>query len=287
MANGVQPLVQRCRALLGTFVEVTVAGELAQEQLVCFSGAAFVEIERIQRALSFHHPDSELTRLNRHAAKGDGELLEISADLRRVLTLAGSLAAATDGAFDVCVGSQRYRRGQVPAHLPPLSMPGCAADVHMSEEGVRFARPVCMDLGGIAKGYAVDRVFECLPGELDVAVNAGGDLRLRHWQGERVQLRYGRSPRAVKLSILRAPALATSGHYYRRAITHGVTGKTRHRGGSVSVFAGEAMLADALTKVVWLLGDGASPVLAEHNASAVCLNRFGCVTNVPRQSSHR
>lgn len=299
-----QPL-QRCKPLLGTFVEVCIGPGpdwfeqpqgLDEQDLLRISDRAFAEIAAIQAALSFHAEDSELSAFNRWALSNPGGIYPVSPALRQVLQLALNLSRATAGCYDLCVAPALVADGQLPGHLPQLNRAcGKAGDIRLTQDGVEVYRPLCIDLGGIAKGYAVDRALEVVPVDLDVVVNAGGDLRMRRWQGKKIGLRYGKRRGAQRYSPMLAPAVATSGDYFReghqgsfregrqgsfRSRRHGIidprTGKAKKRCGSVSVFATTAMLADALTKAVWLLPRGeAQNLLATYGARAVSINRLG------------
>ena len=85
---------------------------------------------------------------------------------------------------------------------------------------------MCLDLSGIAKGYAVDRACEVLQamGADRIIVNAGGDLRVAgHWSQE-VRLRHPKAPHCgVHVLSLRNRALATSAGYYSRRVRAGGT----------------------------------------------------------------
>jgi thiamine biosynthesis lipoprotein len=146
---------------------------------------------------------------------------------------------------------------------------------------VRFRRPLRIDLGGIAKGYAVDRAVAALgaAGVEAALVNAGGDLRAfgaRPWS---VALRHPLSPaRSAHGLELRDEALATSAAYFsrRRCGTGEVSALLDPRSGrpwlgaaSVSVRAADCLHADALTKVVLFAPPPlAGQVLARYGAQA-------------------
>jgi thiamine biosynthesis lipoprotein len=171
---------------------------------------------------------------------------------------------------------------------------------------VRFHRPLRIDLGGIAKGYAVDRACEALRahGVVSALVNAGGDLRVVGSTPWPVAVRHPARPaQRLPLCEIADGALATSAAYFlpmsagrrARALVDGRTRGLREWHGSVSVTAATCLRADALTKVVGLLGARAAPMLVRERASA-CVIRldgthclFGFVTagvghhEVPRQ----
>lgn len=237
--------VRRMRPQLGTFVEIgcDVQGD-AQAAL----DAAFEAIAQIERRLSFHDPDSELSRLN--AARG--ALVRLSAQSRRVLAAAVGFTRASAGLFNCTVGGELVARGALPDHLGSECLPtGSADDVVFAARGVRLARAVRITLDGFAKGWAVDRAVAALRahGVTRGWVNAGGDLRAfgalmlpvsrREFDG-----------RLVQLGALRDGALATSiAGAPRDAGYPGVIVGAAPQSGVWTVAARFAWRADALTKV--------------------------------------
>lgn len=269
--------IQQCRPGLGTYVEIALHGPGPEDVLLGASALAFAEIERIQRLMSFHDPASELSRINRTAHL---EACAISEDLATVLRCALRLSELTNGRFDVSIAPELVRRGALPevSPLPPKDSEASWLDIDLKERLVRFRRPLQIDLGGIAKGYAVDRALAVIDPEIEVTVNAGGDLAMRPWRGERVQLKMPGfwRPRLWE-TAMEAPAVATSASYYldgRAAIIlpHARKAHRSHR--SVSVFAPSCMIADALTKVVHLM-PGCESILVQYEASAIIGNPWG------------
>jgi FAD:protein FMN transferase len=275
--------VVRARPLLGTFVRIR-AGGAASPVLERAVAAAYREIERIQSAMSFHDPASELSLVNRDAARRQ---VRITRDLFAVLTLARDLFEATDGVFDISVAPHLVRWGYLPRTLSSRHTGTLAAMELLPRRGVRFHMPLLIDLGGIAKGYAVDRAVAVLQGAGagHGVVNAGGDLRVFGPQSELVHVRHPAAPGScVPLAKLRDAALATSALYFSRR---------RHRGRivspiidparrapcttsrSVSVVAPTCAVADALTKVVALRDADAFRVLTSWHASALILDANG------------
>jgi thiamine biosynthesis lipoprotein len=127
---------------------------------------------------------------------------------------------------------------------------------------VRLRRAVRIDLGGIAKGYAVDRAIDALrTAGVDCAlVNAGGDLRTTGPRSRNVGLRHPLDPSRIGATVrLQGAALASSSACFsRRSVPTGPvsalldprSGQAFTGGGSVSVIAPQCLVADALTKVV-------------------------------------
>ncbi len=269
------PELRRCRPLLGTFVEITARGA-ASGVLATGVDAAFAALVRVQSLLSYHEPSSELSRLNREAARGP---VRVDDWTFRVLALAQRIHSASDGCFDPVVAPLLERAGYLPrpAGAPRVSSHARFSDVILSSDNrVRFARPLRLDLGGIAKGFAVDRAIDALrsAGVIAAIVNAGGDLRAFGDSAWPMVVRDPVSPgRLHALATLREGALATSAVYFsrRRTKAHGWTSAIvdpRSRRpwlarASVTVRASDAATADALTKVLALHGPVRTRTLLE------------------------
>lgn len=256
--------VRRARPLLGTVVEIRAAAPLTELQLHTAIDGAFAAVERVQNLMSYHDPASELSRINREAASSEQR---IENETYEVLEAALHFAALSDGAFDPCIGERLEKWGYLPPSAParhgPRTHRGNWRDIRLVGPGrVRFGRPVRLDLGGIAKGYAVDRAVHALQcaGIENIVVNAGGDLRVSGGWERPVRLRHAHTPHlsADVLTLCNA-ALATSAAYYsRRRLSFGEVSPLLDprsampyiENGSVSVRAADCMSADALTKVV-------------------------------------
>lgn len=270
--------LRRARPLLGTLVEVRAAAPIPAKAERAVQ-AAFAAIERVQALMSFHDPASELSRLNR-----DGAVRRIPVHpwLHTLLRRAQKLHAATDGLFDIAVAPSLVRNGWLPrVGSGRTAARATTADIVLLEGNrVRFRRPLLIDLGGIAKGFAVDQAVAALrrAGATAGIVNAGGDLRVFGPRTEPVHVRLPESPgELIPLGNLRNASVATSAHYYaqRRVqgalcapIFHPIRRRFATEARSVSVQARECWLADALCKVVWLAGPAAGPVLESLGARA-------------------
>lgn len=271
---------QRAQLWLGTLVEVA-AHAPSPCALDAGIAAAFDAITRIHHALSGHDPSSELSRINRLAADA---LQPVSFDLRTVLACALDLAARSRGSFDPTVGCRITDLGFLPRHTATR---GDASwrDVELGAGGVRFRRPLVLDFGGIAKGYAVDCAIAALRehGATAGRVNAGGDLRIFGPGHEPVHVRTG-GPQGIVVPLVDIGdgAVATSaygGNRRRDAARRWTTPLIDPRAGlpvmstrTVSVVASTCMLADALTKVVALRGRAAAGILRDYDACATVLS---------------
>lgn len=270
--------VRRARPLLGTLVEIEVggvgesAGQRALEE-------AFAAVAEVQRRMSWHDPASVLSQINREAARHTVEVDEWTFE---VLAAAAEMHRVSGGVFDVTVAPHLEALG----FLPPTGAPASAAtfaDVELRpDRTVRLHRPgVRLDLGGIAKGFAVDQAIAALRrgGVPRGLVNAGGDLRAFGDAPFPVAIRHPDDPRATLTTVpLQNAALATSAHYFADRLVPGSalgpiinprTGAQARHIRSATVRAATAMRADALTKVVMLTGEAALPVLTHFRADAI------------------
>ncbi|HKX79894.1 MAG TPA: FAD:protein FMN transferase [Novosphingobium sp.] len=262
-------LVTRCQPWLGTFVEISVA----QADMGAVE-PAFRAIAHIHACMSFHSADSDLARLR---SVRPGETVAVDEETVLVLRMAIALHDATEGLFDVAVGRALVRSRFLPregiTHLSRYT--GTTADIEIIDDRhVRCKKRLLIDLGGIAKGHAVDRAVAALQagGVRAGLVNAGGDLRafgMRDWQ---VQLRDADDVVRHGLA-LRDCAMASSANLHDRRRVQGVQlsphigrdgapSLVDHR---VTVLAERCVIADAMTKVAMVDADLADRILATHN----------------------
>ena len=257
-----EPALRRARPLLGTFVEIQASG-LPAARLERAVVKAFAAVARVQALMSFHDPASDLSRLNRLAAR---RAVRVDAATWTVLRHAVALARASAGRFDPSA-----RRGEI-------SHANWRAIRLLTGRRVRFLAPLTLNLGGIAKGYAVDRAVAALrrAGVPCGLVNAGGDLRVFGQNSAPVHVRHPAQPGAFfPLGQLHDGTLATSALTYADALLDPRDATVCGRGVSITVLAPNALLADALTKVVAVDPDAALPLLARHRARAVILDTQG------------
>jgi len=259
---------------MGTLVHIAVRGP-AQAGVDRAIDAAFAAIEQVERLMSFHSPDSELSRLNR---SGSIRPQKVHAWTYAVLRRAVRIAALSDGLFDIAVAPVLVEAGLLPHPPAPPPSSGTWRDLTLlADSTVVFRRPLLLDLGGIAKGFAVDQAVHALRrgGCTDAVVNAGGDLRRFGSEPQVIHLRCAAG--LVPFAQLRCGAIATSEPNEPRperiAQPLGCIVDPRARrpwrgAGSVTVAARSCLLADALTKVAALAGPGCQPLLSRFGAQA-------------------
>ena len=241
--------------------------------------AAFDRIHVLNGILSDYDPQSELRRLCETA--GRGKAVPVSRDLCSVLHRAEAVSRQSGGAFDVTVGPLvRLWRRAIRRRIFPsderLDEARPLVDyrlVRLDEENrsVELLKPgMRLDLGGIAKGYAVDEALAALAkaGITRALVDAGGDIRLGDPPPDKSGWRIGVAPLQADgppgtlLSLSRA-AIATSGDTWQYVEIDGTryshivdprSGMALTDHSSVTVIAPDGITADALASAVSVLG---------------------------------
>jgi thiamine biosynthesis lipoprotein len=267
--------MKREQAIMGTAIVVELwsddaaAGEAAID-------AVMAEMHRIDRTMSPHKDDSELTRINRGAGSAP---VRLSDEMTSLLTRAESFARLTGGAFDITYAAvghlYDYRAGIRPS-AEALAR-ACRAvgwrflALDRGARTVRFTRPgMRIDLGGFAKGYAVDNATRILRahGVRHAMVSAGGDSRVigdRRGRPWTIGIRdpRGGSGDVVAVLPLEDVSISTSGDYERYFDAAGerfhhlidpATGRSPASVRSVTVLAEDGLTSEALSKAVFVLG---------------------------------
>jgi thiamine biosynthesis lipoprotein len=287
--GGVQAFAERFafeRHLMGTSVELIVSGP-DRDALEKAVDRAYAEVERIEKKLSVHRKDSEIVEINRSAGarpvRVDQEIYHLIRESKRFSALSG-------GAFDITVaglgdiwdtsrpGFQVPGRGVVEEGLKRVDYRKILLNerdstVFLQERGMEIS------LGGIAKGYAVDRAVGVLreSGVRGGIVSAGGDLLAFGRKGNGEVWKVGvRNPRDPSRNICVLPvsnlSVATSGDYERyrmvqgKRVHHIIDPRTGYPSAgcmSATVAAKSAMQADALATAVFVLGTEAGLALLE------------------------
>lgn len=267
-------MLRRAKPLLGTFVEVAVSARTPEVEWRA-ANAAFDALADVHRLMSFHEAGSDVTRINRCAF---AHPVEVDPRTYSVLCRSRQLSRASNGVFDCSVAGRLMALGALPRVAGLRAEAGATwRDVLLLPGNrVRFRRALAIDLGGIAKGFAVDQAIEALVrlGAQAGCVNAGGDLRVfgdRDWP---LALRLPDAPgEFVALPPIRDRALATTADTFapQGAIVDPATGQPRRNPRSVSVLAPTCIDADALTKVVWLEEQLPVTLLEKMDAHAIVL----------------
>ncbi len=268
--------ISRTEALMGTMVTVEVLGpdanDVDDEARERGLDRAFQWFREVESICSRFDPSSELRQLSERAV---GQPAPVSALLYVAIEFALAVAEESDGALDPTVGQQleargyarNYRDGQiVKAQDAPESVSFRDVILDPGLRTVTFMRPLVLDLGAVAKGFAVDLAARELGTFTNFAIDAGGDLYLggHNANGEpwTVGIRHprleGQTIATLRVSDM---AVCTSGDYERRDASgkgHHIidprTGATATDVASVTGIAPSAMLADALGTAAFVLG---------------------------------
>ena len=248
------------------------------------SQQVFAVFDRVDAQMSSYKPDSELSRINNaFVSEVDSEVgsveTEVSSALFKVLTHAIEISKRSAGAFDISFGSvgylYDYRAGHQPdaQALDALSSRINYRNIKLDSvrRTVRLTMPkMRLDLGGIAKGYAVDLGIEVLKtkGIKYASLSAGGDMRLLGDKRGKPWLVAVKDPRSEHQHAVVLPldnvAVSTSGDYERYFIAENgervhhilspATGRPAKGIQSVTIIGNEAIETDGLSTAVFILG---------------------------------
>ncbi len=263
--------------------------------------SVFDDMKRIDRLMSTWKEDTEISEVNREGGKHP---VKISPELFRLLQVSVEYSELTHGAFDITYASVGYlydfKKGIHPDQkaidqaLPGINWRHMVLD--KKKTTVFFTRPgMRIDLGGIAKGYSVDRGIEILQkqGITRAMVNAGGDTRIIGDRFGKPWVVGVRDPDHEGKVFLRLPltdtAFSTSGDYERyfdedgkrfHHIIDPKTGDSARKVRSVTVISGTATRTDALTKSVFIMGaeEGIAFINTLPDVDAVAVAPDGKVT---------
>ena len=272
--------MRRAQPWLGTLVDITIGDALDDIALMSCFNAAFARIAKVHRLMSFHDLNSDVSRINRASV---GDTINIDPLTDEVIRTALAVAEASGGIFDINCAAKLIEWGYLPRLEEVLlecpSGRRCAVILESDYKAIK-TEPACIDLGGIAKGYAVDLAIEELKqlGVQSACVNAGGDLRVIGDIAYSITIRHAERPTEAAGRIqIQDEALATSAGYFSRKsidgrevspLVNGKTGAPVTSTFSASVSASTCMVADALTKIVSATGDVNHPALTQFDATA-------------------
>jgi len=260
--------------IMGTRIVVELWGDDATQANAAID-AVMAEMVNIDNNMSTYKPESEVSRVNAGAAKAP---MPISQELFDLLTTALEFSRITEGAFDITYASvgfmydfhahKKPTEAEIESALPAVNYHHVVLDA--KARTVFFTQPgVRIDLGGIGKGYAVDRAIAILQqrGISHALVTAGGDSRIigdRFGKPWIVGIRHPDDKSRVIAKIpLVDTAMSTSGDYERYFDEDGVryhhiidprTGKSASKVRSATILASTATRTDGLSKTAFVLG---------------------------------
>jgi thiamine biosynthesis lipoprotein len=269
--------LDREEAIMGTRVYVQLWADDPDKGDAAIS-AVMADMRRIDNLMSHYKPDSQLSQINAHA---NSEPVQVDKELFDLIKLSTHYSQITEGAFDITYASVGYLYNY-PAHIRPTEAQIKAAlpainwrnmlfdDVHHT---IRFEHPgMRIDLGGIGKGYAVDRGIAILKahGILHALVTAGGDSRFigdhmgRPWLAAIANPDDPHNPLKVVTRIpISDAAVSTSGDYERYFDENGVryhhiidprTGHSASKVRSATIIGPTATQTDGMSKTAFVLG---------------------------------
>lgn len=276
---------RRTQLIMGTNVEITAVSrnaEMAEDAIT----AGFEEIRRLDRLLSTYKESSEISRINRSAGN---KPVAVSPEVLNLIREAVKVADMTGGGFNIAIGpaialwgvSENPRipsGGELEAVRPLVDYRNIRVDdqsrtVYLPKAGMRI------DLGGIGKGYAADRAEAVMRrhGVSNGIVAVAGDLKVfgKRADGQpfRIAIRHPRRDAAPLASLpLADEGVSTSGDYERYFVKDGVryhhiidpeTLRPARRSQSVTVVSKEAVLTDALSTGIFVLGPEKGMALIE------------------------
>jgi thiamine biosynthesis lipoprotein len=287
-ASASRHLLERTHQTMGTELRVTASTE-DDARAEAATAAVFREFDRLDDMMSVWKQGSDIARLN--AAAGE-RAVAVSPETREVLRIARTISEQTDGTFDITFAAlsglwkfdYQDKDGSIPdareirKRLPLVNFRDLIVD-----DGARTAmlrrKGMRVNLGGIGKGYAVDRAVDILrrSGLRDFMIQAGGDMYVAGARGDRpwrVGIRDPRGPadRIFAALDLSDATFSTSGDYERFFMKDGVryhhiidvrSGEPARLCRSVTLVTDRAVIADALAKGVFILGPDAGMALIE------------------------
>lgn len=287
------------RGIMGTNIDI----DLWDSDVIHAKGCieqVMDEMERINQLMSPYIKTSELYKINQLAAK---EPVKISPEMYDLIKRSFYFSEISHGAFDITFASIGYRYdyrkhikptdAQIKASLKEINYRHIKLDP--KNRSIRFdMQGVRIDLGGIAKGHAVDNSIAILRrcGIKDAMVTAGGDSRIIGDHDGRPWMTGIKDPRNKQSSVVVIPltntAISTSGDYERYFIKNGVryhhilnprTGKSVHSTRSVTIIGPNATTTDGLSTTIFVMGPKAGLALAERlkDIDAVIIDNKGRV----------
>ena len=265
---------RRSQFLMGTLVEISVI-EKDEKLAITAIQHAFREIRRLENLMSIHIPDSEVSKINQAAGK---DRVPVSKELMVVIQRSLFWSEKTAGAFDITIGPAQELWDFDAPSLPSKNSIADAIKkidfrkIQLEEQNIFLPEKwMRLNLGAIAKGYAVDKAIDVLRKNKiqNALINAGGDLKSIGKRSDqlnwRIGLQHPRNSESLLASFsISGNAVATSGDYQKyfeqngKRYHHILDPKTGYPAttGSMSatVIAKNVMDADALSTAIFVLG---------------------------------
>lgn len=256
---------------MDTIVSAKVVSDRPERELRDVLDRALGWFGEVERVCSRFDPDSELFRLSGQA----GAPVQVSGLLFEAVRFALQVAELSGGLFDPTVGGVQAQRGFDRNYVTGERIRGPETEPKVSwrdvvlEDGegtITLLKPLLLDLGGVAKGLAIDLASQELDRLGSFSIDAGGDLYVKggneHGQPWRIGIEHPRLPGLIATLRIREGAVCTSGDYERRRagvsdehhLFDPQTGKSPQQAISCTVVAPTAMAADALSTAAFVAG---------------------------------
>jgi thiamine biosynthesis lipoprotein len=263
--------MKKTKLFMDTVVEIQVVAWKSMDQAEAKINRAFDAFRKVEQACSRFSQDSELMVACRHI----GTPVPVSSFVFEPLKFALEIAEWTDGLFDPTVGKTMEEYGFNRHYLTRQSIQSPSADsvnyrdivLNEQDRTMNLLKPLVIDLGAVAKGFAIDLAAHELKEFDGFLINAGGDLFAGGTNESGNPWRIGIQHPEQKEHIIETieisnEAICTSGSYERRSskiadIHHLIHPKTKQSPNdwiSCSVIAPFAMMADAISTASFLLG---------------------------------
>ncbi|MFC3283906.1 FAD:protein FMN transferase [Litchfieldella rifensis] len=290
--------------IFGTFYQVTIAEPLTRERASTLEAGFGQVLEEVDASMSTYREDSELMAFNEAPI---GEWQPLSGELIEVLAISQAVSRASGGAFDITVGGLVNLWSFGP-EARPREIPGAAElkarlaevghgklELDVEKRRARRLSDIFVDLSGVAKGYATDKVAAYLDaqGIEHYLINIGGELIVRGYRdGDEspwrigVEVPDGRRRVAQHILPLHDISVATSGDYRNyfeedgQRFSHTIDPRTgypvRHSLASVTVVHESNAWADAWATALLVMGPEKAMALArERDLRILTLVRDG------------
>jgi thiamine biosynthesis lipoprotein len=277
---------------MGTVIEITLMGD-NKEQANKAALQAFREVKRIEQLMSPKIESGDVFRINQSSGK---ERVKVANETLEVIKKAQEISEHSEGGFDITVGplTELWRKARE-KNIPPSAEEvkeklGLVnfKNIEVDKEGKVFLKKkgMAIDLGGIAKGYAVDRAFDVLRslGHKNLIVNAGGDLRVGGTKNNEpwsIGIQNPREPQKILTKIsVSDMAVATSGDYEKFFIYEGKryhhildpkNGFPTESCQNVTIVTQKCITADGLATAVFGLGPEKGYALCQKLDGVKCL----------------
>jgi FAD:protein FMN transferase len=273
---------EKTEVYMDTYITIKLITEQPEKKAEAIMQKAFQKFRHVESVCSRFDQTSELRKLSSHV----GKPVKASELLFQALSFALEMAKLTDGAFDPSVGrvlenagfNKNYRSGEKSLFETDKQGSATYQDIllHEEERTITLCKPLVLDLGAVAKGLAVDLAMKELEAFEGFVIDAGGDLYVHGLNEHETTWRVGIQHPQNKTKLLGTvelsnSAVCTSGSYERISekgvhhLIHPHTSESVKGVTSCTVIAPFAMLADAFSTAVFIMGPQEGLRLLEEN----------------------